>query len=93
MPSARDWDQMLKAALDVKGLAQKFIDFAHMNGAGKGGEGEEDLAEQPEEDGEDSMIPEDESAEEDAPEARPMGERNKKAAIIIAIGKKKGKGK
>ena len=62
MPSNRDWEQMLKIGLEMKGMSQKFIDFAHMNGAGQGGEGEEDLEELPASDTEDTL---------DAPEEKP----------------------
>jgi len=78
---------MLKAALELKGLSQKFIDFAHMYGAGDGGEGEDDLEEMPDSE---EMPPEEAPEEETAP-SRPMGKPNKKAALIIAIEKKKGK--
>lgn len=89
MANARDWDQMLQSALEMKSQAQKFIDFAKLNGAGNGGEGEEDLEEQ-----EDSM--EEEGDMEEAPEEDvmppPASGKNPKAAIMIAIGKaKKGK--
>ena len=83
MPSARDWDQMLKTGLEMKGMAQKFIDFAKMYGAGKGGEGEDDLEEQ-----DDDMSDTEEESGEDKPSPL-SSERNPKAALILALGKKK----
>ena len=94
MASTRDWEQMLKTGLEMKGMAQKFIDFAHMNGAGKGGEGEDDLEELPENDVEDSMADETDEGESPAMPSMKMGkmnERNPKAALLIAISKKRGK--
>lgn len=100
MPSARDWEQMLKTALEMKAMSQKFIDFAHMYGAGAGGEGEEDLEELSEDDTKDTMpeLPPVEDEEEEDEEEEPqkvgkMNKRNPKAALLLAIDIKKKKGK
>lgn len=84
MPNPRDWDQMLKTGLEMKALSQKFIDFAKMYGAGEGGEGEEDLEEIEDEDTEES-----EGGGQE--EGMLNGPRNPKAALILALTKKKGK--
>lgn len=85
MPSQRDFDQMLKSALEMKALSQKFIDFAKMYGAGDGGEGEEDLEELPEDDN----VEEDKGEGEMADSPSTSGRKGPMAAILIAMKKKK----
>lgn len=82
MATIRDFDQMLKAALELKELSQKFIDFAKIQGAGEGDEGEEDLEEVSEE--EEEMEGPEEGME--GPKGDP-----KHLAIILALKKKMGK--
>lgn len=81
-PTIRDYDQMLKAALEMKMMAQKFIDFAKLQGAGEGEEGEEDLV-PPGEDEE--MEDEEMEDEEKAPKSMNKG---KNLAIILALRKR-----
>lgn len=83
MATIRDFDQMLKSALELKELSQKFIDFAKLQGAGEGSEGEDDLEEVEEE--EEAMS---EPAEE---EEEPPKKDPKHLAIILALKKKMGK--
>ena len=83
MISTRDLDQMLQSALEMKALAQKFIDFAKMNGSGEGDEGQDDL-----EEGEDV---EEEGNDDNVSEPAPSMNKGKNAAIIIALKKKMGK--
>lgn len=85
MPNSRDWDQMLKAGLEMKAQAQKFIDFAKMYGAGEGGEGEEDLEEVEDEGGQEPMPADSEGGSINKPAKSP------KAAILLAMLKKKKK--
>lgn len=91
MATRRDYNQMLKAALEIKDLSQQFIDFAKMEGAGEGGEGEEDLEEVPDEEESINDVPEEE--EEDEEEEMPMMKKKnpKHLAIILALKKKMGK--
>ena len=88
MPTIRDFDQMLKAALELKDLAQKFIDFAKVQGAGEGGEGEEDLEEAPEPEEDGGLNDTEEPEEEEEKKKKP---NPKHLAIILALKKKMGK--
>lgn len=92
MATIRDYDDMLQCALEMKSKVQQFIDFAKMEGAGEGGEGEEDLMEAPyedeETDGEGRMN---ETDLEDY--AGPEKNKGKNLAVLIALKKKMKKDK
>ena len=91
MATIRDFDQMLKAALELKELSQKFIDFAKLQGAGEGGEGEEDLEEAMSEEEEDSALLNEPEEEEEDDEEEKKKRDPRHLAIILALKKKMGK--
>ncbi len=88
MPTARDFDQMLKCGLELKGLAQKVIDFSKMNSSSEVPEdaGEEDMVEI---ESKDSSEGED-IAKEDYASKMGQGKKGKgrMAALAIVLKKK-----
>lgn len=69
MPTTRDYDQAMKAALEMKGLAQKFIDFVkpYTSAEVPDDAGEEDLEEVEDDDSQDETFSIPKQGEEEAP--------------------------
>lgn len=86
MPNKRELDKLMQRALEMKDIANDFINYCKMYGGGEPGEGEEDLEEIDEEETEvDSKAKE---AEEDGEATM---NKKPKAMIIMALKKKMGK--